>query len=586
MCGIAGYIGSNVKANLINCLKYLEYRGYDSAGISYFSNEKIKTVKTEGKVSVLQEKLSTSDLFSCGIAHTRWATHGKPSKENAHPHNSGSWSIVHNGVIENHSVLNHYDMLSQTDSEVVAHMLNEYETSSPIETLITVCKKLNGSFALACLNDKNPNEIFLAKRFSPLYIGKGDGKVFISSDLSFLNGKVNYYYCLNDNEFAEVNLKKITFYNQNNEKITKKQQFFVNNSDFFSKKTEKHFMLSEIKEIKEALTRTLNNLKNEKLLPSCIAKKIKEVVFIACGTAYHSGLMISKICEEKYNIAAKCLIASEFNSAKQLINKNALYVFISQSGETCDTLLALDYVKQNGCVTLALTNAPYSTITKKTDYVIYTSAGKEIAVASTKAYNCQILAGNILCYYIFCVKNIINFSLDNIEQSLKNCESEIEKLIERQDEKVLAELFINTKECFFIGRHYDYISSLEASLKLKEISYINCSAFPSGELKHGTLALIDNNTLVVAICSQYSQKKKMETALNEVKSRGAKTIVLSQFSFPSHLTDYYLPLENLNDEVLPYLSIIPMQKLAYYVSLLKGYNPDKPRNLAKSVTVE
>jgi glucosamine--fructose-6-phosphate aminotransferase (isomerizing) len=296
--------------------------------------------------------------------------------------------------------------------------------------------------------------------------------------------------------------------------------------------------------------------------------------------------MISKISEEKFNIPSKSLIASEFNSAKQLINKNALYVFISQSGETADTLLALDYVKQNGGTTLALTNARDSTITRKADYTIFTSAGKEIAVASTKAYNCQILAGIILCNYIFSTKSIINSNTDFIEQKLLQSECEIEKLINRNDEQKLASLFKDVKECFFIGRHYDYVTSKEASLKLKEISYINCSAFPSGELKHGTLALIDNNSIVIAICTSKNQKKKIETSLSEVKSRGATTIILSQLEFDHTICDYQITLPNLDEDIINLISIIPMQKLAYYVSLLKGFNPDKPRNLAKSVTVE
>lgn len=586
MCGIAGYIGNNVKENLINCLKFLEYRGYDSAGISYYYNGHLHTIKCEGNVDKLNKALPKCDFFSCGIAHTRWATHGKPSKENAHPHNVGNWSIVHNGVIDNYTKLNHYNTISQTDSEIIAHMLNEYEGSSSIETLINVCKLLTGSFALACLNKKNPNEIYLAKKNSPLYVGKSDGKVYISSDLSYLNGKVDYYYILEDNDFAIVNLKTIIFYNEKHEKINKKQQYFNKNINYFSQKTETHYMLSEIKEIDKALINTINNLKNDTILPKTIAQKIKEVVFIACGTAYHSGLMISKLCEEMFKIPSKSLIASEFNSSSQIINKNSLYVFISQSGETADTLFALDYVKQKGGITLALTNAPDSTITRKAHYLLFTSAGKEIAVASTKAYNCQILTGYILCNYIFSQKSKINFSIKEIEKKLQSFSNQLKELINRNDEERLSHLFKDVKECFFIGRHYDYVTSMEASLKLKEISYINCSAFPSGELKHGTLALIDEKSIVVAICSHKNQIKKIETALNEIKSRGATIIIVSQFKFNSLLYDYKLTLPECDNEINNILSIIPMQKLAYYVSLIKGLNPDKPRNLAKSVTVE
>lgn len=586
MCGIAAYIGNNVKENLLNALNYLEYRGYDSAGISYFYNNKLHTIKTNGKVDDLIKIVPKCDFFSSGIAHTRWATHGKANKENAHPHNAGNWSIVHNGVIDNYKELNHYKTISQTDTEIIVQMLNEFEKENKIETLIDVCSRLNGSYALACLNKNNPNEIYLAKNQSPLYIGKDKGKVLISSDLSFLNGKCDYFFCLEDGEFASVNLKTITFYNKKHEKISKKQQNFNIYNNYFSKKTEKHFMLSEIKEIDSALNNTLQNLKNKKLIPLSLAKKINEIVFIACGTAYHSGLMISRICEEKYNIPSKSLIASEFNSSNQLINKKALYVFISQSGETADTILALKKVKESGAKTVALTNAIDSTITSKSDYTIYTSAGKEIAVASTKAYNCQILAGVILCYYTFCTKSIINFSLDNFDKSLSESLSMLKCLINREDEYLLANKFQNIKECFFIGKNFDYITSMEASLKLKEISYINCSAFPSGELKHGTLALIKNGSLVIAICTDINQKKKIETSLNEVKSRGAQTIVISQFRFDSSICDYYLPLFEFNEDIINIASIIPMQKLSYYVSLLKGYNPDKPRNLAKSVTVE
>lgn len=568
MCGICGYIGSgNGVKEVVGGLKILEYRGYDSCGLAFIEKEKINIVKTVGEVDNLK-KLTKNMSANVVIGHTRWATHGGVNERNAHPHlsTSGKFAMVHNGIIENYKELKeefNLNSLSNTDSEVFLNLI-DCEKGTLINKVINASKKVQGTFAVLVLG--SDGEMVLGKCESPLYLSKVENEVYIASDVLALKGE--NYFALNDHEFASVKNRKIIFYNKNGEKITKKSEKIEKNSDF-SKIFYKTHMESEIFETKNVLEKTLKKYKEENIFQNIkLPKKLNSISLVACGTAYHASLMGAEYFKE-VGIDARAYLASEFRYGREILNKNTLYVFVSQSGETADTIASAKLVKQNKLHALAVTNVNNCLLNRICKNVLPTFAGREIAVASTKAYSCQVWS-----LYLFSLI-LANKSLPK-EDLVKNF------AFVNYDDKLVKEV-ASYKKVFFVGRDLDYITAMEASLKLKEISYINCFAIASGELKHGTLALIDSDAVVIAICTQEKIKSKLKSNLEEIKARGGKVIVVSQFE------DFDFPLVKLppyEQLLMPLVAIIPMQFLALKVCELFGYNPDKPRNLAKSVTVE
>ena len=568
MCGICGYIGSsNGVKEVVGGLKILEYRGYDSCGLAFIEKEKINIVKTVGEVDNLK-KLTKNMSANVVIGHTRWATHGGVNERNAHPHlsTSGKLAMVHNGIIENYKELKeefNLNSLSNTDSEVFLNLI-DCEKGTLINKVINASKKVQGTFAVLVLG--SDGEMVLGKCESPLYLSKVENEVYIASDVLALKGE--NYFALNDHEFASVKNRKIIFYNKNGEKITKKSEKIEKNSDF-SKIFYKTHMESEIFETKNVLEKTLKKYKEENIFQNIkLPKKLNSISLVACGTAYHASLMGAEYFKE-VGIDARAYLASEFRYGREILNKNTLYVFVSQSGETADTIASAKLVKQNKLHALAVTNVNNCLLNRICKNVLPTFAGREIAVASTKAYSCQVWS-----LYLFSLF-LANKSLPK-EDLVKNF------AFVNFDDKLVKEI-ASYKKVFFVGRDLDYITAVEASLKLKEISYINCFAIASGELKHGTLALIDSDAVVIAICTQEKIKSKLKSNLEEIKARGGKVIVVSQFE------DFDFPLVKLppyEQLLMPLVAIIPMQFLALKVCELFGYNPDKPRNLAKSVTVE
>lgn len=569
MCGICGYIGSsNGVKEVVGGLKILEYRGYDSCGVAFVENGKIDIVKTVGEVDNLKE--STKNLSAnVVIGHTRWATHGGVNERNAHPHisTSGKLAMVHNGIIENYMELKEefkLNSLSNTDSEVFLNLI-DCEKGTLINKVINASKKVQGTFAVLVLG--SDGEMVLGKCESPLYLSKVENEVYIASDVLALKGE--NYFALNDHEFASVKNRKIIFYNKNGEKITKKSEKIEKNSDF-SKIFYKTHMESEILETKDVLNKTLKKYKEENIFQNIkLPKKLNSISLVACGTAYHASLMGAEYFKE-VGIDARAYLASEFRYGREILNKNTLYVFVSQSGETADTIASAKLVKERKLHALAVTNVSNCLLNRICKNILPTFAGREIAVASTKAYSCQVWS-----LYLFSLI-LANKSLPK-EDLVKNF------AFVNFDDKLVKEI-ASYKKVFFVGRDLDYITAMEASLKLKEISYINCFAIASGELKHGTLALIDSDAVVIAICTQEKIKAKLKSNLEEIKARGGKVIVVSQFE---DFKDFScVKLSKFDELFMPIVSVIPMQFLALKVCELFGYNPDKPRNLAKSVTVE
>ena len=598
MCGITGYIGDKVRENLLDGLKNLEYRGYDSAGVAYILNGKIKAVKAEGKIAKLEQKLSEVaeiEEANIGIGHTRWATHGVPSEKNAHPHLStdNSFAVVHNGIIENFGAIKAEltklgaEFKSDTDTEVVANLLQFTSGKTALEKLINASQKLVGSYALACLSVTEPNKIFLAKNKTPLYVALNGKNAYVGSDPICFQGKAKQYYALEDGEFAEVASGSVAFFNANGqiEKVPLKIDKFENSA---GKENYPHFMLKEIKEEPLVLDRVLKTYKDNNpfaFLDKEMVKQIKEVVLIGCGTAYHAGLMGAQYLEKIARIKAKAVVASEYRYSSPVIEKGTLFIFVSQSGETADTLACLNLAEKANAKSVALTNVLYSTLAKKCDKILPVCAGPEIAVASTKAYTCQIAELYMLAMHIKSIKE--NIALDYYKK-IEEVKQALTQINEEQI-KILAEEIKDSDKVFFIGRQYDYITAEEGSLKLKEVSYINSSAHASGELKHGFLALIENGTPLFAIMTQKDLLDKTLNGANEAVSRGAKLIAVTNWGkeiAEAHGIWQTIKLPNLDAEVMPIVAIEVFQLLGYYVSTFKGLDPDKPRNLAKSVTVE
>jgi len=590
MCGITGIItNNNLSKKLLAELSKLEYRGYDSAGITISSGGEFITTKQIGEVERLKEKVNFGIEGSYGIGHTRWATHGKINLSNCHPHisSSGQWAIVHNGIIENYLELKTLlekkglSFSSATDSEVVANLLDDSKAYE-IKGIINALKNIKGSYALAMINKYITNKIFLARQDSPLYVAKCGEDIVVSSDIVSFYDKAKEFWALDNGEFAEVSSEQILFFDKSGKMIEKApRQLFETNSKA-DKGDNKHFMLKEIFEVPTLLKDVYRYYTNNDELIYDMKRLIKnssQIILIGCGTAYHSALIGQMFLQQKVHKPISTHIASELLYDSTHIDPNTLAIFVSQSGETADTISSLKKAKEKGATTIAITNNVNSSLAFLSDYTLPVLAGVEIAVASTKAYNCQCFVMNMLSSFasggIGYTKNFdeLVYAISNVDSGL--CFDIAQKLKEE-------------KNVFFMGRGVDYITSLEGSLKLKEISYINSVACPSGELKHGTLALIEKGTMVLMAITDYLLKDKSIVSLQEIKTRGAKVIVLSPFA---EVKDYlesedtFVPLPNLNEQTYQ-VATSYYQLIAYYTSTLKNINPDKPRNLAKSVTVE
>ena len=597
MCGIAGYIGNkNAKEELLNLLKGVEYRGYDSAGIACINQGKIEVIKTAGAVSGLESILGNPIKNTCGIAHTRWATHGKANTINAHPHLSsdGKWAVVHNGIIENYlkiknELINNYNIkfASDTDTEVIAQLLQTSNKSEPLQSLKYTCDKLNGSYALAIISSTTPNTIYVARNESPLYVAEGiDGKYIASDPICFV-GKCNEYFTLLNGEYACVSDNSIVFYDNNLNIISKtptKMNFKIEDAGLGKYN---HFMQKEIIQEENVISRLINTYTENKVFEKLNLdnlNNIDNIILVGCGTAYHASLMGARMIEKYSRIKASAYIASEFRYSNPILNNKTLAILVSQSGETADTLGALEIIKSNGIKTIALTNVLYSTLAKNSDYIFPVCAGPELAVASTKAYTAQISALYLFSQYLAHVKfNKEYVAPENLQKFTKSNDNYQEEILQ------LSKDLQKASNVFFIGRDIDYITAEEASLKLKEITYINSSAYPSGELKHGFLALVDNESILFVVATQQSLLDKTLNAAHEAYARGAKIVVVSNLNISKDkLSDIYLNihLDDLGEDIMPMSSIRFFQWLAYHTSVVKGINPDKPRNLAKSVTVE
>ena len=613
MCGIVGYIGEK-KAYpiLLTGLTALEYRGYDSAGIASIEDDKICVMKDKGRVSNLNNIRGINKLSgTVGIAHTRWATHGKPSKENAHPHmdNSETFAVVHNGIIENYTELrkfltdNGYKFLSQTDTEVIPNLIHYHfskdtndDENKFLRSVQSATKDLKGSFAIEVLCNLYPDKMVVVRKDSPLVIGKGLTGYHIASDIPALLEFTRDFYLLDDYEFALIEKNSIKFYNSDLVEHSKE----IKNIEWDSSAAEKNgyedYMLKEIFEQPTAIRETIGS--RLKLGEPCnfsdinITKEylstINKIFIIACGTAMHAGLTGKKFIENLCNIPVEVDIASEFRYRNPIIDEKTLCIFISQSGETADTIAALKLSKSKGAKTLAVSNVIGSSITREADYTIYTHAGPEIAVASTKAYTSQVvLLGILAIYFAEILESTDSETLENLKKDIFDLPKKIETSLKTSDEvKKFAKKISKEKDVFFIGRGSDYNVALEGSLKLKEISYIHSEAYASGELKHGPIALIEKGITVISILTDKNLLEKSISNIEEVITRGAKTFIVTNQNIENSNFDNVVKIEDTNPLLSPILSVIPLQLLAYYISKDKGLDVDKPRNLAKSVTVE
>ena len=577
MCGICACCSKeNCVDIVLQGLKDLEYRGYDSAGIAYQKDGEILTIKAVGEIKNLMEKASNQKA-NIVIGHTRWATHGSVCEKNAHPQVSSSkeFALVHNGIIENYkelkSELKNKKWNSNTDSEVFVNLIED-EQGTFLEKVVTASKKVKGTFAVAII-EKNSKQIIVAKRESPLYVARIDNGIMATSDVYVLGDKAKDFYTLNDDEFAVFDDKEICFYNKKCEKIHKKSKKMpkIEKKTAFLGKTH---MQSEIFETKNILKETLKNYLDLSIFSQItLPKKLKEINLIACGTAYHSALLGVEYFKQ-IGIPAHAYIASEFRYGNEILDKNSLYIFVSQSGETADTIACAKLVKDANCKCLALTNTPNCYLNQICQSVLPTFAGKEIAVASTKAFSCQVFV-----LYLFSL-----FLSNSFENEKENIKQFVDKFSYVDVEDKFVGKIVSYKKIFFVGREFDYVTALEGSLKLKEISYINSFAIAAGELKHGTLALIDEDALVIAVCTQSRVKEKLLSNLEEIKARGGKIVLIT--SFNDILEKDVIKVTAVKESLLPIVSIIPLQILALKVCESLGFNPDKPKNLAKSVTVE
>ena len=617
MCGIVGYIGKQKAVPiLINGLKSLEYRGYDSAGIALLSNEKIDVIKDKGRVSNLESDSLINTLKSTiGIGHTRWATHGIPSKINSHPHlnNKQTIAVVHNGIIENYNELkakllkNNYKLLSETDSEVIPNLIDLNNNGNILEAISKTLKELKGSYALGIISTELPDKIIIAKKNNPIVIGKGQNEFFIASDIPAIAKHTQDFYFLDDEQIAVISEDSISFYDINLNKIDLPLKNIKFDIGVAEKNGYEDYMLKEIYEQPKAIRETIGSFLTENnpinLNINIDFKEINKIFIIACGTAMHAGMATKYAFEHFCQIPTEIDMASEFRYRNPIINHKTLCIFISQSGETADTIAAIKLAKANSAKTIGIINAIDSTMTRLVDTTLYTHAGPEIAVASTKAYTCQVTLLTILALYISEKLNIgdLKDEIKTTKQDILNLPKLVENQLKNTDYiKEISNKSYKNHDIYFIGRGQDYAVALEGSLKLKEISYIHSEAYASGELKHGPIALIENNTLVLGIATNPVTAPKTMSNLEEVIARGADTIfITNQNSTTDELSEnksitksdiekvhYLIEVPEINTFLSPISTIIPMQLFAYYIAKTKKLDVDKPRNLAKSITVE
>lgn len=612
MCGIVGYVGNEQAAPiLLNGLAKLEYRGYDSAGIAVRDGDKhVEVVKAKGRLKALEEKTNNGLAIkgTCGIGHTRWATHGEPSENNAHPHISDDYNVVgvHNGIIENYQELkdklvkNGYEFYSSTDTEVAIKLIDYYYKKyehTPVDAINHAMVRIRGSYAFAIMFKEYPNEIYVARKDSPMILGVSDGNCYVGSDVpAILNYTRNVYY-IGNMEIGRLADGNITFYNLDGDEIEKELVEIKWDAEAAEKGGYEHFMMKEIHEQPKAIADTLNSvLKDGKLDLSAVElsdeeiNKISQIYIVACGSAYHVGVVAQYVMEDLAKIPVRVELASEFRYRKPLLDPDGLVIVISQSGETADSLAALRLAKDKGLRTLGIVNVVGSSIAREADNVFYTLAGPEISVATTKAYSTQLIAAYCLAIQFARVRGEITDDVySTYLEELKTIPDKIEKILEDKERiQWFAAKVANSKDIFFIGRGIDYAVSLEGSLKLKEISYIHSEAYAAGELKHGTISLIEDNILVIGVLTQSELYEKTISNMVECKSRGAYLMGLTTYGKyeVEDTVEFTVYIPKIDEHFAASLAVVPLQLLGYYVSVAKGLDVDKPRNLAKSVTVE
>lgn len=609
MCGIVGYVGHRDCSDvLVSALTKLEYRGYDSAGIAVFENGEIKTVKTKGKLKDLEDKLAAVGKPDghIGIGHTRWATHGEPSDVNSHPHSGARVTIVHNGIIENYIELKEFltskgrEFISDTDTEVVAQLLDYKYNGNPLETIDAVMAELKGSFALGIMFKDFPDRIFAVRRESPLIVGVAEGECFIASDVPAILQYTRDYYLLEHDEIATLSGEGVAFVDEHLDSIEKE----LKTADWDMEAAEKggypHFMIKEINEQPLAIRTTIMPRIKDGLpcLDECgiTLEKLREfnnITIVACGTAMHAGMVGKYVIEDLARVPVNVDIASEFRYRNPIVGKGDLVIIISQSGETADSLAAMRLAKQKGATSLAIVNAKGSSIAREADMLIYTLAGPEIAVASTKAYITQLSVVYLFAFELALAKETVSVAeCKRLVSALMKMPDAVQYVIDNCEDKCkyIATKLVTADSLLYIGRGLDYALSMEGSLKLKEVSYIHSESYAAGELKHGTISLIDEDMPVISVATQTDVIPKTISNIVEVKSRGAKIILVCTDACARELkdgvADYVVEIPHSEELLMPITAVVPLQLLAYYTSINRGNDPDKPRNLAKSVTVE
>jgi glucosamine--fructose-6-phosphate aminotransferase (isomerizing) len=609
MCGIVGYIGDkNAVPILMEGLQKLEYRGYDSAGVAVYTNESIQVRKYKGRLSVLEEHLKNETLDGClGIGHTRWATHGEPSDVNSHPHTncSGDIVVVHNGIIENYMSIKNmlmekgYTFKSETDTEVLAHYVDFFYEGDLVEAVRKVIEKIKGSYAFAVISRREPDKIVCVRKENPLIAGIGNGENFIASDIPAILNHTRRMYLLNENELAVIEKDRIRFFDESGKKVDK-EVFEVNWDVAAAEKGGfQHFMLKEIHEQPKAVKDTMTS----RVLPDTAGIKLdgikltkedlqnfNKIYMVACGTAYHACMVGKYVIEKLARIPVEVDIASEFRYRDPIVNEKTLTIIVSQSGETLDTLAALKEARRKGSRILSIVNVVGSSIARESHDVLYTWAGPEVAVASTKAYTTQLIALYIIALYMAKLKGTLkDEEIAAIKDEMRKLPGLVEEALKQKEIlQRFATKNSNVKDVFFLGRGIDYAVALEGSLKLKEISYIHSEAYAAGELKHGTIALIEKGTIVMAVLTQDELYEKMVSNVKEVKARGAFVFAITKEGNTEveNVADYTLYIPKVSDILAPVVAVMPLQLLAYYMAVEKGCDVDKPRNLAKSVAVE
>ena len=608
MCGIVGYVGEKQAAPiLLDGLAKLEYRGYDSAGIAVYDGQEIEMKKSKGRLKVLNELTHDGATLpgTVGIGHTRWATHGEPSDVNAHPHFNKEESIivVHNGIIENYLKLKNklvnkgYEFISDTDTEVIAHLLDYYYQGNPLQTITKIMHRMEGSYALGIMFKDHPDELYAVRKDSPLIVGKSEGGCIIASDVPAVLRYTRDVYFIENEEIVRMTADSMEFFNVDEEPIEKESTHIEWDVDAAEKGGYEHFMLKEMYEQPKAITDTFSprikgcdivieelNMADEEI------QKIDKIMIVACGSAYHAGMTSKYVFEGMARIPVEVDLASEYRYRDPIIEEGTLVVIISQSGETADSLAALRESKARGAKVLGIVNVVGSSIAREADNVMYTWAGPEIAVATTKAYSCQLIAMYLLAMKFAKVRGkITDAELKTYIEDLKRIPDQVELLLNNKNRiQKFANRYLAARDVFFIGRGIDYSISMEGSLKLKEISYIHSEAYAAGELKHGTISLIEEGTLVAAVLTQENLYKKMISNMVEVRTRGAFVLAVTNEGNDEveRAADYVIYIPETNRYFTNSLAIIPLQLFGYYISVGRGCDVDKPRNLAKSVTVE